>query len=151
MFDVLIELFCVFVLWFISASPFMGAGSYTDCLIERHGNPIKYKYLDKHPEYKQPLWRRPFREKYESRYPIGAEKRNRFLYFLWLTRIEAVFSYVVICYIFLNWIFKFIPSLSSFYINIIEWQVMWSALCIISCVPFGYIQTWSTSGEWYDW
>lgn len=134
------DIFRIFLLAFLPGifSISLTTGSYTDYLYHKYGKPIKDKYINRNPKIEGPLWKRPFRLNYEERYPISAKRRKRFLFFLWLTRLNYIFTCILaiiltICMIFGISSYDTLESIAILKILFID------GFCISCCIPFGFI------------
>ena len=130
----------LFILSPILFSVVIGTGSYTDYLYEKYGKPVKGKYYNRNPKIEPPFIKRLFRIGWEDRYKKSAKRRKRFIYFLWLTRINYGVTIMLLIFTIICMIFKLVPNEILTYI-ILGKAIILDSICIISCLPFGFIFT----------
>ncbi|WP_329381663.1 hypothetical protein [Anaerofustis butyriciformans] len=130
----------LFILSPILFSVVIGTGSYTDYLYKKYGEPVKGKYYNRNPKIEPPFIKRLFRIGWEDRYKKSAKRRNRFMYFLWLTRINYGVTIMLLIFTVICMIFKLVPNEILKYV-ILGKAIILDSICIISCLPFGFIFT----------
>ena len=130
----------LFILSPILFSVVIGTGSYTDYLYKKYGKPVKGKYYNRNPKIEPPFIKRLFRIGWEDRYKKSAKRRNRFMYFLWLTRINYGVTIMLLIFTVICMIFKLVPNEILKYV-ILGKAIILDSICIISCLPFGFIFT----------
>lgn len=130
----------LFILSPILFSVVIGIGSYTDYLYKKYGKPVKGKYYNRNPKIEPPFIKRLFRIGWEDRYKKSAKRRNRFMYFLWLTRINYGVTIMLLIFTVICMIFKLVPNEILKYV-ILGKAIILDSICIISCLPFGFIFT----------
>lgn len=130
----------LFILFPILLSVVIGTGSYTDYLYKKYGKPVKGKYYNRNPKIEPPFIKRLFRIGWEDRYKKSAKRRKRFIYFLWLTRINYGVTIMLLIFTVICMIFKLVPNEILKYI-ILGKAIILDSICIISCLPFGFIFT----------
>lgn len=130
----------LFILSPILFSVVIGTGSYTDHLYKKYGKPVKGKYYNRNPKIEPPFIKRLFRIGWEDRYKKSAKRRNRFMYFLWLTRINYGVTIMLLIFTVICMIFKLVPNEILKYV-ILGKAIILDSICIISCLPFGFIFT----------
>lgn len=130
----------LFILFPILLSVVIGTGSYTDYLYKKYGKPVKGKYYNRNPKIEPPFIKRLFRIGWEDRYKKSAKRRKRFMYFLWLTRINYGVTIMLLIFTVICMIFKLVPNEILKYI-ILGKAIILDSICIISCLPFGFIFT----------
>lgn len=130
----------LFILFPILLSVVIGTGSYTDYLYKKYGKPVKGKYYNRNPKIEPPFIKRLFRIGWEDRYKKSAKRRKRFMYFLWLTRINYGVTIMLLIFTIICMLFKLVPNEILTYI-IIGKAIILDSICIISCLPFGFIFT----------
>lgn len=130
----------LFILSPILFSVVIGTGSYTDYLYEKYGKPVKGKYYNRNPKIEPPFIKRLFRIGWEDRYKKSAKRRKRFIYFLWLTRINYGVTIMLLIFTVICMIFKLVPNEILKYV-ILGKAIILDSICIISCLPFGFIFT----------
>lgn len=130
----------LFILSPILFSVVIGTGSYTDYLYKKYGEPVKGKYYNRNPKIEPPFIKRLFRIGWEDRYKKSAKRRNRFIYFLWLTRINYGVTIMLLIFTVICMIFKLVPNEILKYV-ILGKAIILDSICIISCLPFGFIFT----------
>lgn len=128
----------LFILTPVFISVFGGTGSYTDYLYEKYGKPVKGKYYNRNPKIEPPFIKRLFRIGWEDRYKKSAKRRKRFMYFLWLTRINYGVTIILLIFTIICMLFKLVPNEILKYI-IIGKAIIVDSVCVISCLPFGFI------------
>lgn len=130
----------LFILSPILFSVVIGTGSYTDYLYKKYGKPVKGKYYNRNPKIEPPFIKRLFRIGWEDRYKKSAKRRKRFIYFLWLTRINYGVTIMLLIFTVICMIFKLVPNEILKYV-ILGKAIILDSICIISCLPFGFIFT----------
>ena len=138
----------LFILSPILFSVVIGTGSYTDYLYKKYGEPVKGKYYNRNPKIEPPFIKRLFRIGWEDRYKKSAKRRNRFMYFLWLTRINYGVTIMLLIFTVICMIFKLVPNEILKYV-ILGKAIILDSICIISCLPFGFIFTLILSDSRY--
>ena len=128
----------LFILVPVFLSVFGGTGSYTEYLYQKYGKPVKDKYINRNPKIEPTFIKRLFRVGWEERYKKNAKRRKRFMYFLWLTRINYGITIILFIFTIICMIFKLIPNEVLKYI-ILGKAIIVDSICIISCLPFGLL------------
>lgn len=128
----------LFILIPVFISVFGGTGSYTNYLYKKYGKPVKGKYYNRNPKIEPPFIKRLFRIGWEDRYKKSAKRRKRFMYFLWLTRINYGVTIILLIFTIICMLFKLVPNEILKYI-IIGKAIIVDSVCVISCLPFGFI------------
>ena len=128
----------LFILVPVFLSVFGGTGSYTEYLYQKYGKPVKDKYINRNPKIEPTFIKRLFRVGWEERYKKNAKRRKRFMYFLWLTRINYGITIILFIFTIICMIFKLIPNEVLKYI-ILGKAIIVDSICVISCLPFGLI------------
>ena len=116
----------------------IASGSYTDYLYHKYGKPVKDKYINRNPKIEDPLWKRPLRLNYEKRYPLSSKRRKRFLYFLFLTRMNYIITNIFTVVMFLCMVFGLGTYDTLVDIAVLKMLII-DGFCILCCIPFGLI------------